>query len=84
MDALIPAMLPAALGAVMYALVLLARRIRRRGTAGLAIAAAMAAYDEGFRPTAYESFVEMREQSERSQQAPARAPRDQRGMSSDR
>lgn len=61
-----------ALAVVLLGLVLLARRIRRRGAAGQAIAAAMAAHDEGFHPTAHETFVELRAQDERPQQAPAR------------
>lgn len=56
------------------AMALLARRVRRRGTAGQALAAAMAAYDEGFRSTAHDSFVEMKTQSERAQEAAAPGP----------
>lgn len=62
------------LAAAMVMLALLARRVRRRGTAGQALAAAMAAYDEGFRSTAHDSFVEMKTQSERAQEAPAPGP----------
>lgn len=57
-------------GVVMLVLALAARRIRRRGAAGKAIAAAMAAYDEGFHSTAHDTFVEVRAQVERPQQAP--------------
>lgn len=60
----------ASVGAVMWGLALLARRVRRRGAAGPAIAAAMAAYDEAFHSTAHDTFVEMRVQDERGQQAP--------------
>lgn len=55
----------------MWGLALMAKRIRRRGAAGQAIAAAMAAYDEGFHVTAHSAFVEMRAQDERPQQAPS-------------
>lgn len=61
----------AMLGVAMFALALMAKRIRRRGAAGQAIAAAMAAYDEGFHSTAHDTFVEMRAQDERPQQAPS-------------
>lgn len=60
---------------VMVALALLAHRIRRRGTAGPAIGAAMAAYDEAVRPTEYEAFLEMQAQSERSVATPAPSDR---------
>ncbi|MFD1723063.1 hypothetical protein [Amnibacterium endophyticum] len=42
----------------MWVLVLLARRVRRRGTAGQAVAAAMAAYDEAMHLTAHVAYVE--------------------------
>jgi hypothetical protein len=58
-------------GAVMWGLVLLAQRVRRRGGAGQALAAAMAAYDEGFHSTAHDAFVEMRALDERPQEAPS-------------
>jgi hypothetical protein len=54
----------------MGALALLARRVRRRGSAGQALAAAMAAFDEGFHSTAHDTFVETKIQDERGQQAP--------------
>jgi hypothetical protein len=57
----------ASLGAVMWALAIFARRVRRRGTAGQALAAAMAAYDEGFHSTAHDTFVEMKTQDARGQ-----------------
>lgn len=60
----------ALVGAVMGGLAAIARRIRRRGAAGQAIAAAMAAYDEGFHSTAHDTFVELRAQDERTQQSP--------------
>lgn len=61
----------ASLGAAMCGLALMAKRIRRRGAAGQAIAAAMAAYDQGFHSTAHDTFVEMRAQDDRPQQAPS-------------
>ena len=71
MEVLVPVGLIVVLAVVLWGLVLLARRTRRRGTAGQVIAAAMAAYDQGFHPTAYETFVELRSQDERTQQTPA-------------
>lgn len=61
--------------AMMVALGLLARRIRRRGTAGQALGAAMAAYDEAMRPSEYEAFIEMQAQGERAVQAPTPSKR---------
>jgi hypothetical protein len=54
-----------ALVGTMVGLTFLARRIRRRGAAGQAIAGAMAAFDEGFRSTGHDTFVEMQAQDER-------------------
>lgn len=48
------------------ALALLARRIRRRGAAGPAIGAAMAAYDEAMHTTAHTAFTEADAQRERT------------------
>ncbi|MFT4234412.1 MAG: hypothetical protein QM607_05370 [Microbacterium sp.] len=61
----------ALMAAVMAGLLLLARRVKRRGTAGQAIAAAMAAYDQGFHSTAYDTYVEVQSQDERTQQSPS-------------
>ncbi|MBU1588595.1 MAG: hypothetical protein KKH51_11705 [Actinobacteria bacterium] len=61
-----------ALGAAMAGLGVLAKRARRRGTAGSAIAGAMAAYDEGMHGTAHDAFVELQQQDERVK--PAEAP----------
>ncbi|WP_054679027.1 hypothetical protein [Microbacterium sp. No. 7] len=55
------------LGGSMAGLALMARRVRRRGSAGPAVAAAMAAFDEGFHSTAHDTFVELRTQDERGQ-----------------
>jgi hypothetical protein len=60
----------ACMAALMGALAVLARRVRRRGTAGQALAAAMAAFDEGFHATAHDSYVEIATQAERGRQAP--------------
>lgn len=59
-----------ALGAVMVCLVFMARHVRRSGTAGQAVAAAMAAYDQGFHSTAYDAFIEVRAQDDRTHKAP--------------
>lgn len=56
----------------MAGLGVLAKRARRRGTAGSAIAGAMAAYDEGMHGTAHDAFVELQQQDERVK--PAEAP----------
>ena len=50
----------------------LAVRARRRGATASAVATAMAAYDEAMHTTAYDTFVEMRSQDERS--SPVEAP----------
>ncbi|RZU65994.1 hypothetical protein EV379_2339 [Microterricola gilva] len=56
---------------VLLGLALLAQRIRRRGTAGPAIGAAMAAYDQAMHVTAYETFLEMQAQDERVTPTPS-------------
>ncbi|MBU1586367.1 MAG: hypothetical protein KKH51_00280 [Actinobacteria bacterium] len=61
-----------ALGAAMAGLGILSKRARRRGTAGSAIAGAMAAYDEGMHVTAHDAFIELQRQDERVK--PAEAP----------
>jgi len=48
-----------------------ARVIRRRGTAGPAISAAMAAYDEAMHSTAYDTFVEVQAQKDRTVAVPS-------------
>lgn len=60
------------IAAAMVGLAALATRARRRGTAGSAIAGAMAAYDEGMHATAHDAFVEMAQQVDRP--APIAAP----------
>ncbi|MHC5795900.1 hypothetical protein ACVXZ4_07045 [Lacisediminihabitans sp. FW035] len=59
------------LAAVMVALGLLARGMRRRGGAGPAIGAAMAAYDEAMHSTAHDSFVEMQADDDRTVPMPS-------------
>lgn len=61
-----------ALAGVLGLLARLAVVVRRRGTAGAAITAALAAHDEAFRVTAHESYVEIRAQAERK--APLLSP----------
>lgn len=73
MDALLPQLvllgyLAAALGFFTW----LARLIRRRGTAGAGLAAALASYEEAFRVTSHESHHEIRAQAERK--TPADSP----------
>lgn len=60
---------------VLALLVLLARHARRRGTAGAAIAGAMAAYDEAVHTTAHDTYVEVRAQQRGTLQAPSPARR---------
>jgi hypothetical protein len=58
-------------GLVLVVLTAVARAIRRRGSAGPAISAAMAAYDEAMHSTAYDTFVEVQAQRDRSVASPA-------------
>ncbi|MFE5296874.1 hypothetical protein [Streptomyces sp. NPDC056632] len=62
----------AALAGVLGLLARLAVVVRRRGTAGAAITAALAAHDEAFRITAHQSYVEVQAQAERK--APLLSP----------
>ena len=62
------------IAAVMLALVLVATRVRRRGTAGPAISAAMAAYDEAMHSSAHDTFVEV--QAQRDRKSAISAPAD--------
>jgi hypothetical protein len=57
--------------AVMVGLGFAARRIRRSGTAGPAVGAAMAAYDEAMHATAHQTFVEVEAQRDRKHATPA-------------
>lgn len=71
MDALLALTVVLASAAALTGLAFLARRIRRRGSAGPAIGAAMAAYDEAMHATAHQTFVEMQSQRDRTQERPA-------------
>ena len=51
-------------------LVLVARRARRGGVAGSAIAGAMAAYDQAMHSTAHDQFVEVQQQADRTTPIP--------------
>ncbi|MGX1543650.1 hypothetical protein [Streptomyces adustus] len=50
----------------------LARRIRRRGTAGAGLVAALASYEEAFRATSHDSYHEIQAQARR--RSPADSP----------
>ncbi|MFC8230868.1 hypothetical protein [Streptomyces sp. NPDC057287] len=71
-DLLALLVLAGVLAAVMGFFRWLASRVRRRGTAGAAISAALASYDEAFRVTAHEAHHEIRAQAERK--APLLSP----------
>jgi hypothetical protein len=60
-----------ATGLVLVVLTAVARVVRRRGSAGPAISAAMAAYDEAMHSTAHDTFVEVQAQRDRTVAAPA-------------
>lgn len=64
--------LAGALAAVLGFFRWLASRVRRRGTAGAAVTAALASYDEAFRVTAHDAHHEIRAQAERK--APLLSP----------
>ncbi|MCX4531451.1 hypothetical protein OHA79_37105 [Streptomyces sp. NBC_00841] len=75
MDAFLPLLtVVGGLAAVMGFFTWLAFHVRRRGTAGAAITAALASYDEAFRVTAHEAHHEIRAQAERK--APILSPGD--------
>ncbi|MGW7242287.1 hypothetical protein [Streptomyces sp. NPDC054804] len=63
----------AGLAVVLTAFTWLARYIRRRGTAGGGLGAALAAYEEAFRAAGHASHHEIRQQAERK--APTGSPR---------
>jgi hypothetical protein len=63
----------AGIAVVVVALVFVAIRVRRRGTAGPAISAAMAAYDEAMHSSAHDTFVEVQAQRDRKIAIPAPA-----------
>lgn len=66
-----PALVVIGIVAVMALLIWLASRALRRGTAGSAIAGAMAAYDEAFHSTAHDTYVEVQQQKDRTRPIPA-------------
>ncbi len=70
-DVLMSLVLAAGAAAAMAGLALVARRVRRRGSAGPAIAAAMAAFDEAMHATGYDAFAEMQVQQNRTNAVPA-------------
>ena len=70
-DILTGLLVVAAVALVLVGLAVLAIRIRRNGTAGPAIGAAMAAYDEAMHSTSYDTFVEMQAQEDRKIPMPA-------------
>ncbi|WP_208322719.1 MULTISPECIES: hypothetical protein [unclassified Salinibacterium] len=75
MTSVLLSLLMVACGAVaMVGFALLAIRVRRRGSAGPALGAAMAAYDEAMHSTAYDTFVEVQAQADRT--IPVAAPDD--------
>lgn len=70
-DCLVAMGVLASAAALVWGLARLARRMRRRGGIGSPVAAAMAAFDEGYHSTAHDTYVEMRARDERPQQAPS-------------
>jgi hypothetical protein len=70
-DLLLAVIVVAGVATVMAGLALLAVRVRRRGAAGPAIGAAMAAYDEAMHSTAHDTFVELQAEADRVVPAPA-------------
>ncbi|MEU3460661.1 hypothetical protein ABZ721_11980 [Streptomyces sp. NPDC006733] len=75
MGGLLPFLIAAGcLGAIMGFLWWVAAVARRRGVAGTAFAGALAAYNEAYRITSYESHCELRAQADRK--SPVRSPDD--------
>ena len=71
MDLILIAAVIVGCAAAMVGLALVARRIRRSGTAGPAIGAAMAAYDEAMHASAHQTFVEVEAQRDRKHAIPS-------------
>ncbi|WP_033196191.1 hypothetical protein [Streptomyces xiaopingdaonensis] len=72
MDGVLPFLVFACcLAAILAALALLASVVRRRGLAGTAITAALAAHDEAFRATAHQAHHELRAEGERRAVVPS-------------
>lgn len=59
---------------VLFVLVVVARRVRRSGSAGPAIGAAMAAYDEAMHSTAHTTHAEVQAQRDRTVPLERREP----------
>jgi hypothetical protein len=59
------------IAAILAGLMWLASRSRRRGTAGAALAGAMAAYDEAMHSTAHDTYLEVQAQAERKVPVPS-------------
>ena len=74
MDAWAAVIIVAAAVLLIAGLVVIATRVRRRGSAGPAIGAAMAAYDEAMHSTAHSAFVEQQQQNDRRVVVPADGP----------
>jgi hypothetical protein len=72
---LVSLLVVAATGVVISGMTLLARQLRRHGRAGLALGAAMAAYDEAMHPVAYDAFVEVQALQDRVIPIPAAGER---------
>ncbi|MFJ2740645.1 hypothetical protein ACIO3O_13350 [Streptomyces sp. NPDC087440] len=71
-DLLPPLLITCGLLVAVAAFALLARHVRRRGTAGTAVASALAAWEEAYRVTSHEAHWEVKAQAER--QAPVLSP----------
>jgi hypothetical protein len=72
MDGVVPVLVViTCLAAVMGVFTWLARLVRRRGLAGTALRAAMAAYEAGWHVSGYEAHQELRVQAGRRESTPA-------------
>ncbi|MER5479535.1 hypothetical protein ABT026_21585 [Streptomyces sp. NPDC002734] len=72
MNVLLPPLLVlGGLAVAVAAFAWLARRVRRRGTAGAAASAALASWEEAFRVTSHEAYQEVRVQTERTPPRPS-------------
>ncbi|MFI6942334.1 hypothetical protein ACIBI4_23930 [Streptomyces sp. NPDC050418] len=72
MSALVPFLIITGAFALMLGpFIWLAARIRRRGTGGGAMSGALAAYEEAFRATSHDAYVEIQAEAERKTPAPS-------------
>ncbi|MEU5428982.1 hypothetical protein AB0H73_25795 [Streptomyces olivoreticuli] len=71
-DLLPPLAIFGGLAAVLCGFAWLAFHVRRRGTAGTGVTAALAAWEEAYRVTSHESYLEIKAQAER--QSPMVSP----------